>query len=144
MRKISTGTGTTSLGGNNTSNVRSPSAPESIAAAATLPASLSMASSLGSNTQHNNPGGGLIAAPLRFSSSGFESFPSSSSHHHFLPTNSYPARKKNFWSRWLNKFPNRSKRIDVISRIFFPLMFGMFNVVYWVTYLWRDDLTDLQ
>lgn len=45
----------------------------------------------------------------------------------------------NFCRAWLNKFPSRSKRIDVISRIFFPLMFALFNLVYWTTYLFRDD-----
>lgn len=45
----------------------------------------------------------------------------------------------NFVMTWLRKFPSRSKRIDVISRIFFPLMFALFNLVYWTTYLFRDD-----
>ncbi|KAL0270035.1 UNVERIFIED_CONTAM: hypothetical protein PYX00_007579 [Menopon gallinae] len=40
---------------------------------------------------------------------------------------------------WLSKFPTRSKRIDVISRITFPLVFALFNVVYWSTYLFRED-----
>lgn len=48
----------------------------------------------------------------------------------------------NFLKRWLASFPNRSKRIDVISRICFPTMFGMFNVVYWTVYLLREDLRD--
>lgn len=45
----------------------------------------------------------------------------------------------NFCRAWLNKFPSRSKRIDVISRIFFPKMFALFNLVYWTTYLFRED-----
>ncbi|XP_074598820.1 glutamate-gated chloride channel-like isoform X2 [Brevipalpus obovatus] len=44
---------------------------------------------------------------------------------------------KNFLSRWWSKFPTRSKRIDITSRICFPLMFSIFNVVYWVTYVFR-------
>ncbi|XP_045110005.1 glutamate-gated chloride channel-like isoform X2 [Portunus trituberculatus] len=40
---------------------------------------------------------------------------------------------------WLSKFPSRSKRIDVISRITFPLVFALFNVVYWSTYLFREE-----
>ena len=48
----------------------------------------------------------------------------------------------NFINRWLASFPNRSKRIDVVSRICFPTMFGMFNVVYWTVYLLREDLRD--
>ena len=47
--------------------------------------------------------------------------------------------KVNFCRAWLNKFPSRSKRIDVISRIFFPKMFALFNLVYWTTYLFRED-----
>lgn len=48
-------------------------------------------------------------------------------------------KKLNFCRAWLNKFPSRSKRIDVISRIFFPKMFALFNLVYWFTYLFRED-----
>ncbi|OTF75484.1 hypothetical protein BLA29_013207 [Euroglyphus maynei] len=51
-----------------------------------------------------------------------------------------PPRRKNWCKRWLSKFPTRSKRIDVVSRIFFPFMFGLFNCVYWITYMFRDDL----
>ncbi|XP_054153951.1 glutamate-gated chloride channel-like isoform X1 [Oppia nitens] len=50
--------------------------------------------------------------------------------------------KKNWCKRWLSKFPTRSKRIDVISRIFFPLMFALFNLVYWTTYLFREDMQE--
>lgn len=56
-------------------------------------------------------------------------------------TDPAPGSKKsvNFCRAWLNKFPSRSKRIDVISRIFFPKMFALFNLVYWTTYLFRED-----
>ncbi|GBL85048.1 Glutamate-gated chloride channel [Araneus ventricosus] len=47
--------------------------------------------------------------------------------------------KENLCRRWMNRFPSRSKRIDVISRISFPLMFALFNLVYWTTYLFRED-----
>lgn len=50
------------------------------------------------------------------------------------------ASNKNWCQRWLKSFPTRSKRIDVISRIFFPMMFGLFNIVYWTTYTFREDL----
>ncbi|KAK7572030.1 hypothetical protein V9T40_014502 [Parthenolecanium corni] len=43
---------------------------------------------------------------------------------------------------WISKFPTRSKRIDVVSRIVFPLVFALFNVSYWSTYLFRDEQED--
>ncbi|KAJ1526384.1 hypothetical protein ONE63_009527 [Megalurothrips usitatus] len=43
---------------------------------------------------------------------------------------------------WLSKFPTRSKRIDVISRITFPLVFALFNLIYWSTYLFREEAED--
>ena len=49
----------------------------------------------------------------------------------------------NFIRKWLNRFPTRSKRVDILSRVFFPLFFAVFNLFYWVAYLWRDDLKDL-
>lgn len=52
-----------------------------------------------------------------------------------------PKKKRNFCRAWLDKFPSKSKRIDVVSRIFFPLKFGLFNLVYWTTYLFREDST---
>ncbi len=35
---------------------------------------------------------------------------------------------------WLVKFPTRSKRLDMASRILFPSVFLFFNVIYWSTY----------
>ncbi|XP_064085543.1 glutamate-gated chloride channel-like isoform X4 [Macrobrachium nipponense] len=43
------------------------------------------------------------------------------------------------WRSWLAKFPTRSKRIDVIARITFPLIFALFNVAYWSAYLFREE-----
>ncbi|ROT62534.1 hypothetical protein C7M84_019621 [Penaeus vannamei] len=45
----------------------------------------------------------------------------------------------NCFQTWLAKFSTRSKRIDVIARITFPLVFALFNVAYWSAYLFRDD-----
>ncbi|XP_031638787.1 glutamate-gated chloride channel isoform X5 [Contarinia nasturtii] len=54
-----------------------------------------------------------------------------------------PQKRPNCCRTWLSKFPtrqcSRSKRIDVISRITFPLVFALFNLVYWSTYLFRDE-----
>lgn len=47
--------------------------------------------------------------------------------------------RPNCCKTWLSKFPTRSKRIDVISRITFPLVFALFNLIYWSTYLFRED-----
>ena len=42
---------------------------------------------------------------------------------------------------WLGSYTLRSKRIDVISRIIFPLVFAVFNLAYWSTYLNQDEST---
>lgn len=47
--------------------------------------------------------------------------------------------KKNCCRSWLSKFPTRSKRIDVISRVTFPIVFALFNLTYWSTYLFREE-----
>ena len=67
-------------------------------------------------------------------------------------TTPYPKPRKipvtdsnpNFIRKFLNRFPTRSKRVDIIARICFPLLFALFNLLYWVNYLWRDDLKDLE
>jgi anionic glutamate receptor len=41
---------------------------------------------------------------------------------------------------WLARFPSRSKRIDVVSRIIFPLIFAIFNLAYWSAYLNFKDM----
>ncbi|XP_076062284.1 glutamate-gated chloride channel-like isoform X2 [Oratosquilla oratoria] len=48
-------------------------------------------------------------------------------------------KRKNCCRTWLSKFPTRSKRIDVISRITFPLVFAFFNMAYWSTYLFTEE-----
>ncbi|XP_052130345.1 glutamate-gated chloride channel isoform X2 [Frankliniella occidentalis] len=50
--------------------------------------------------------------------------------------------RPNCCKTWLSKFPTRSKRIDVISRITFPLVFALFNLIYWSTYLFREEAED--
>ena len=39
----------------------------------------------------------------------------------------------------LSKFPSRAKRIDVISRVIFPLVFAVFNLAYWLYYLFAKS-----
>jgi len=38
-------------------------------------------------------------------------------------------------STWIGGYSLRSKRIDVIARIIFPLIFALFNLAYWTSYL---------
>jgi hypothetical protein len=49
-----------------------------------------------------------------------------------------PKRNYNFLQAWLNKFPSRAKKIDVISRVTFPAIFAMFNLSYWCYYLLQE------
>lgn len=44
-----------------------------------------------------------------------------------------------FFQSFIRRQCSRSKRIDVISRITFPLVFALFNLVYWSTYLFRNE-----
>jgi len=36
---------------------------------------------------------------------------------------------------WISSYTLRSKRIDVICRVLFPLIFAIFNIAYWSTYI---------
>lgn len=47
----------------------------------------------------------------------------------------------NFNSFFFNScIASLQKRVDIIARVVFPLLFALFNLLYWVNYLWRDDL----
>lgn len=48
-----------------------------------------------------------------------------------LKENHISIEKKNWFKIWLSKYPTNS-RIDAISRMLFPFMFAVFNVIYWV------------
>jgi len=56
----------------------------------------------------------------------------------------YEPPRKSWLRMWVRnrckKLPSRSKLIDVVARIVFPIMFTAFNMLYWTTYLLRDDL----
>lgn len=53
-----------------------------------------------------------------------------------------PRRNYNFLQVWLNKFPSRAKKIDVISRVTFPAIFAIFNLSYWCYYLLQEAASD--
>ena len=53
-----------------------------------------------------------------------------------------PKRHYNFLQAWLNKFPSRAKKIDVISRVTFPAIFAMFNLTYWCYYLLQEAASE--
>uniref|UniRef100_A0A914VRI2 Uncharacterized protein n=1 Tax=Plectus sambesii TaxID=2011161 RepID=A0A914VRI2_9BILA len=44
-------------------------------------------------------------------------------------------QKRRFTDAFFRKYKERSKRIDVVSRLVFPAGFFIFNCVYWVVYL---------
>ena len=52
--------------------------------------------------------------------------------------NKQKRKKRNFLQAWLNKFPSRAKKIDVISRVIFPAIFAIFNLSYWCYYLLQE------
>ena len=52
--------------------------------------------------------------------------------------NKQKRKNLNFLQQWLNKFPSRAKKIDVISRVIFPAIFAIFNLAYWCYYLLQE------
>ena len=50
----------------------------------------------------------------------------------------------NLFQAWLNKFPSRAKKIDVLSRVIFPAIFAFFNLAYWTFYLTQEANTDVK
>ena len=64
--------------------------------------------------------------------------PSMMSKLHHCEIHMKPKKNYNFLQSWLNKFPSRAKKIDVISRVTFPAIFAMFNLSYWCYYLTQE------
>ena len=56
-----------------------------------------------------------------------------------LHHNRIPVRKGNFLSHWIKNFQFQAKKIDIFSRVVFPFIFAMFNVMYWSYYLTRPQ-----
>ena len=48
---------------------------------------------------------------------------------------SRPLNQQNYSESQIQTLKLRSKRIDVLSRYLFPLVFAVFNVAYWTNYL---------
>jgi hypothetical protein len=40
----------------------------------------------------------------------------------------------NLVKKWLSQFNSTGRRIDVIARVVFPIIFLIFNLTYWSTY----------
>ena len=50
-----------------------------------------------------------------------------------------PPRRPNPLVQWYRNFHFQSKKIDVVSRVFFPFAFALFNAFYWSYYLTRKQ-----
>ena len=49
------------------------------------------------------------------------------------------AARRNRLAEWVHNFNFRAKKIDVISRVMFPLVFAIFNCMYWSYYLTQEN-----
>ena len=47
--------------------------------------------------------------------------------------------RRNRIMEWVHNFQFRAKKIDVISRVMFPGIFALFNILYWSYYLSQDQ-----
>jgi len=80
---------------------------------------------------HGPPPGGPMGAPNSMRDSMMSKL-------HHCEIHMKPKKHYNFLQIWLNKFPSRAKKIDVISRVTFPAIFAMFNLSYWCYYLLQE------
>lgn len=53
------------------------------------------------------------------------------------------AAQQNLVKKWLSQFNSTGRRIDVVSRLLFPIMFLIFNLTYWSTYADYEGLRSL-
>ena len=53
-----------------------------------------------------------------------------------------PSRLSHKFNMWLDTWKFGAKKIDVLSRIFFPIGFGIFNLIYWSYYLNQSDFNE--
>ncbi|XP_074601865.1 glutamate-gated chloride channel-like isoform X2 [Brevipalpus obovatus] len=82
----------------------------------------------------NEPYGGPINAPLLPGSNLNLDNQNKPQRMRFSKRELFSWRAFSYLKMWLENFQTRSKRIDVLARIIFPVMFGAFNTVYWLTY----------
>jgi hypothetical protein len=53
------------------------------------------------------------------------------------------APKSNLIKEWLSRFNSTGRRIDVVSRVLFPIIFIIFNITYWATYVDYEGLQSM-
>jgi len=93
--------------------------------------------------QHN--GGSFPMKPMmRRSGDMIPGFPPQINNIHQCEIHMKPRKRQNFLMAWLNKFPSRAKKIDVLSRIIVPAIFAFFNFAYWSFYLTQEASTDVK
>jgi hypothetical protein len=49
----------------------------------------------------------------------------------------------NLVSKWLSRYQSTARRIDIVARIIFPVVFVLFNLTYWSSYADYEGLNTL-
>jgi hypothetical protein len=49
----------------------------------------------------------------------------------------------NLVSKWLSRYRSTARRIDVVARIIFPVVFVLFNLTYWSSYADYEGINTL-
>uniref|UniRef100_A0AC34QAG7 Ig-like domain-containing protein n=1 Tax=Panagrolaimus sp. JU765 TaxID=591449 RepID=A0AC34QAG7_9BILA len=65
-------------------------------------------------------------------------------HHGYQPLTGQSTRSSSCFRFFVRRYKERSKRIDVVSRVVFPIGYACFNVLYWAVYLMRIQLRPSQ